>query len=177
MPGRTQAVSLFALRAAALKPARSAGLPSRPTSCRACDQAARSALWFAQGQGAGRVPLPGNAEAGERGGSGGSPMGPSRHCYPPQEIALPPLAAKCPDVLQSALRGAAHAPYARKRPHFGPQHEESALRLWRRRQYSGWPVLAPAIWWRDLAENLIRAGGTRAASLYERQAVRLCLVG
>jgi hypothetical protein len=41
--------------------------------------------------GPGRVPLPGNAEAGERGGSGGSPIGPSRHCYPPQEIALPPL--------------------------------------------------------------------------------------
>jgi hypothetical protein len=53
-------VWLFALCAAAC----SAGLPSSPTSCSVCDQAARLLLWFPQGQGTGRGPLSGNWEHG-----------------------------------------------------------------------------------------------------------------
>jgi hypothetical protein len=63
--------------------------PSQLQAGRACDQAARLLIWFPQGQGAGQVPLSGNAEAGEK-------LGLRSQCRPPPNVPLPPAdSAQC----------------------------------------------------------------------------------
>ena len=63
---------------------------------------------------------------------------------------------------------AAYAPYVRKRPLFGPQHEESALRLWRRRQYSGWSVPSHIVERLDIELALILGRGPALSGTGER---------